>query len=380
MTKEANRRPVEPFDIATIQSAIRQIGPAEKKGLVMRENIRRAMAMVDYLASRFGGAKLVVFPEFFFQGVDHKRTRDETIEICVTISGEETEMIGETAKRHGIYIAGGALEFDPDWPDRWWNSCFLIGPEGTVVQRRRELVSAPGNLTFTNPGDVYDEYVERYGETGFFPVTDTPYGRISIVTGFETTSPEVIRSLALRGAEIILECGGSPYGPHAPLWREMKHVRAAENSVFWAFANHGMYLTPVDDEQFSDSPFPAFEGGKGGYEVAPMFRSYGRSEVIDFRGKSLAIVDGPAEAMVQATADVKALRRFRETDLRRNFLAQLRPELFAPVYAGARSYPSNGLAAEPLVDRQQNAGLARQAIATLREQGIFAPYVRWPED
>ena len=111
-----------------------------------------------------------------------------------------------------------------------------------------------------------------------------------------------------------------------------------------------------------------------------MFRSYGRSEVIDFRGKSLAIVDGPAEAMVQATADVKALRRFRETDLRRNFLAQLRPELFAPVYAGARSYPSNGLAAEPLVDRQQNAGLARQAIATLREQGIFAPYVRWPED
>lgn len=380
MTSTSRPRPIEPFDIAAIQSAIRQVGSAGSKRAVVWENIRRAMAMVDYVASRFGGAKMVVFPEFFFQGVALSRTAKETLAMCVTIPGEETELIGETAKRHSMYIAGGAIEYDPSWPDRWWNSCFLIGPEGTVIQRRRELVSAPGNLSFTTPGDVYEEYVERYGEASLFAVSETPFGRVSVITGFETTSAEVIRCLALHGAETILECGGSPYGPHAPLWREMKHTRAAENLMYWAFANHGMYLSPVDDEHFVDSPFPAFEGYRGGHDVAPLLRSFGRSEVVDFLGKTLAVADGPGEAMVQATVDIEALRRYRERHLHRNFLAQFRPEMFTPVFARVGAHPHNSWATETIATRDQTAARAREAIARLQAQGIFVPPTRWPED
>ena len=130
---------IEPYNVACIQTSIRQVRDPATRDETIRENLYRSISLMEYASIRFGQPKLVVLPEFYLTGADHlHRTIEQWTKVGVRIPGPETDALGTAAQQFKMYIAGGTMEYDPEWPNRWFNSAFIIGPSGDVILRYRK--------------------------------------------------------------------------------------------------------------------------------------------------------------------------------------------------------------------------------------------------
>ena len=292
-------------------------------------------------------AGLYLLPQFSIHGFAMGRSVADWCAASATIPGPETDRIGRLARELGAWIAGTLFEKLPEFPGRHFLTGFLISPDGEVVLRYRKLYAFS---TKTRPGDVYAEYIARFGRDALFPVATTPFGRVGIAIAGDLHWPEMTRSLALRGAEIILNPLGSMRAP-ADLETAsgcIRRVRAFENVAFVVMANIG----PLDEE-------PVTPGNRW------------PSQIVDFEGRVLA--EGPAQGEGEASAvlDVGALRAQRAKPMR-NFLAQLQPQLHAADYAEARLWPLDHWASRPLTDPRELFEVEARVWLEMRASGRFA--------
>ena len=231
---------------------------------IIEANIGNALGLITQAVETDAPAKLVVMPEFALQGPPHGMPVAGWIDLaCCTIPGPITEPFQEFAQQRGIYIAGHQFDCDPEWPGRYFNTCFLIGPSGDVILRYRRINTA----AFPSPHDFMDAYLERHSMSEVFPVADTELGRIAMIPCGEINVPEVARVYMMQGAEVILHPTNSP---RRPAQEAAKVVRAAENMVYLVSANVAGGIG------FS------FDGSIPG----------GRSHIIDYLGRTLAYEDG----------------------------------------------------------------------------------------
>lgn len=75
------------------------------------------------------------------------------------------------------------------------------------------------------------------GDEGLFPVADTPLGRLAYVASEEILYPEVARSLATRGAEVIRHSSSAVGSPRPTLNSIAKSARAYENVCYVISSN-----------------------------------------------------------------------------------------------------------------------------------------------
>lgn len=366
---------IAPYNVACIQTAIRQVRDPATRDETIRENLYRGISLMEYASIRFGQPKLVVLPEFYLTGADHlRRTIQEWTQVALRIPGPETDTLGKAAQELKMYIAGGTMEYDPEWPDRWFNSAFIIGPNGDVILRYRKHNGADvqGHTTYSTPSGCHTDYVQKYGDDGLFPVVDTPIGRLACLLCYDMNFPEVARALALRGAEVLIYPTGEPYGPHRDAWECSRRTRAYENSVYIVSVNHGAYVGPVGEKGFADSAYPLFQERQEG-EISPVFRSHGHSEIVSFEGRVVTVVNGPGEAIAQATIDIEALREWR-AQVKRNFLAQIRTALYAETYENINAFPLDHWRNQPIRDRREGAEATKLVIQRfLKEKTYVAP-------
>jgi predicted amidohydrolase len=220
---------------------------------------------------------------------------------------------------------------------------FLIGPDGDQPEDRVKLVYRKlyGLSAKTRPGDIHDTFVATFGRQSLFPVVDTPLGKIGCAIAGDVAMPEMVRALALRGAELVVVPAAATYqaGLPAPSGAanqrldanssQVRRVRAWENLVYLAFANIGPF---IDDD------------GAVGTARVP-------SEIIDYLGRVKARARTSGETLVTTSVDMNALRRHR-ADVRFNYLAQLQPALHAAEYAAAKTCPLNGFEEHSPADEQ----------------------------
>ncbi len=276
---------------------------------IIKENIAHALGLIDEAVQGAEPAKLVVLPEFALQGPPHGLPSAAWIEkACCPVPGAIAEPLQELARRRQIYIGAHQFESDAEWPGRYFNTCFLIDPDGTVILRYRRINTA----AFPSPHDFMDAYLARYSAPEIFPVVDTPLGRLAMIPCGEINVPEVARVLMMQGAEVILHPTNSP---RRPAQEAAKVVRAAENMVFVISANvaHGIGFS--------------LDGSVPG----------GRSHIIDYLGRTLAYEDGAEETTaVSAMIDVGALRAARRKDTgTSNPLLRARWEMYRPFFGAA---------------------------------------------
>jgi predicted amidohydrolase len=145
---------------------------------VIDGNIARAVKLIDQAcAIPVSKPQLVVLPEFAMQGPPHGQTIDQWIEkACAPIPGPITGRLQELARRQAIFIAGNQFEIDAKWPGRFFNTCFLIGPDGDIILRFRRINTA----VWPSPHDFMDAYLAEEGFDGAFPVVDTELGRLAM--------------------------------------------------------------------------------------------------------------------------------------------------------------------------------------------------------
>lgn len=268
--------------------------------------IRRAVDAHD--------ARLIVFPEFALSG--HAIVNNDAwVAGGIEFPGPETDRIGQAARDANAYVVIQAAERHPAFPGRYFLSAALITPDGDIgiVYRKHYTLSLR-----TSPIEVYDRFVETFGPDAFFPVCDTPIGRIGLTIGAELHWPEVTRSLALNGAEIIANpiaaIASVDYMNRAGA-DVVRPARAFENMTYFAMANNG----------FSPSSPP--------------------SRIYDYEGTSIGHDAADGAPFTLATIDIQSLRAARAAP-GANLITQLQPAIHAPL-DGLPLWPANCLPDAP---------------------------------
>jgi predicted amidohydrolase len=311
---------------------------------IINGNIDRAIAAIESACAVPDKPAMVVLPEFAFQGPPRATPASAWIErACATIPGAITDRFAAIAKKLGIYIAGNHFEVDPRWPDRFFNSCFLLDPKGEIILRYRRINTA----AWTSPHDILDDYREAYGEEGLFPVVDTELGRLAILPCGEITVPELSRVFMLRGAEVLIHPSNEPISARS---EAAKISRAAENMVYVISTNVAGSIG------FSAS----------GEEMG------GQSQIVDFTGNIVAFEKEPIESVaVTAEIDIEALRAARRDKGMSNVLLRSRWHMYKSYFEAAEFYPANGLVDQPLETGAEVAPVVAQALANLLAAGVI---------
>jgi 5-aminopentanamidase len=227
------------------------------------ENLRRSL---DWLAqARTADCDLVVFTECALTGYMFGNAAD-AFGCAETVPGASTTAFANACAGLGVHCVVGMLERDGD---RLRNACVLIGPDGIVGRYRKSHIARVGADCFTMPGD--EDYT----------VYATPIGRIGLQICYDWRFPEITRTLALRGAELVAHPTNSPVASR-DLADFLPRARAAENAVFFAMANR------VGTE--SDTTF------------------FGRSQLVDPSGRVVVVANDSDETLLVADADLAQAR------------------------------------------------------------------------
>jgi len=308
--------------------------------------IDRIAGQIKATIGFFGpSTKLFVLPEYILTGFPMGESVAAWSEkACIQIPGPEIARIAEHAKALGVWIAGNSYEVDPEWPGRYFQACWLVGPDERVALKYRRL-----NSLFTpSPHDFWTDYRKRYSLRDVFPVADTPLGRLAAIASEEILFPELARCLMMHGAEVFLhstsDIGGHPRNP-----KEIAKLgRAYENAAYVISANTaGVHGTPM-----------------------PAFSADGRSKIVDYAGVVLAEADQGETMVASAIVDLGALRRHRRQTGMSNLVARQRFEMYAPMYASHTFTPPDQ-AREPIQNRAELLKLQEQTIARLVEMGVI---------
>jgi predicted amidohydrolase len=314
----------------------------EEAWAIIEANLANAVVKIEAACTGPTPPRLVVLPEFALQGPPRATPASAWIErACTTIPGPLTDRLAEIARRFDIYVAGNHFEVDPRWPDRYFNSSFLLDPKGEVILRYRRINTA----SWTSPHDILDEYRQAYGEDGIFPVVDTELGRLAIFPCGEVSVPELSRVFMMRGAEVLLHPSNEPVNARADA---AKICRAAENMCYLISTNVSGSIG------FSDTE-------RGGH-----------SQIVDFNGNYLAFEKSEGES-IEATAmiDIDALQAARRDTGMGNSLLRSRWHMYKSYFAAAEFYPANALATTPIETMADLAPVHRTAIENATKAGIL---------
>jgi predicted amidohydrolase len=310
------------------------------------ENVAKVADMTRAAAKQHG-AKLVVFPEFCVQGYAAGRSVADWETAGITLPGPEMQEIGKAAREAKAYVAGAVFEKIPEFPGRYFMSGFMLNPEGELCLVYRKLYALTAK---TRPIDIYDAYVAKYGRAALLPVVDTPLGKIGCAVAGDVSWPEVTRSLAFKGCELVFNPTGAGKGPGYSGGGEdiVRRARAFENTMYLAMSNFGPFID-------------------AGVHVDP-----GRvpSEIIDFHGNIIVTADTEGETMATAAIDMNALRKWRAQP-RGNFLAQLQPQIHGEDYMAFSGSPKNAFAEKPAQDETDNANFIRANWQRMVQSGVF---------
>jgi nitrilase len=154
------------------------------------------------------GAQLLVFPETFIPAYPSSRWAKalagwgdprgkEAFALlyrgAVEVPGPSERRIGEIAREHGVWIATGVNEIDPERPGTIYNSLLYHAPDGRLAEHHRKLV--PTN---------HERLIWGQGDGRGLRAFETELGRIGGLICWENYMPLARFSLYESGVEIYI--------------------------------------------------------------------------------------------------------------------------------------------------------------------------------
>ena len=152
-------------------------------------------------------AELIVFPELFIPGYPYGMTFGFTVgsrkeagrkdwkvyyDNSIIVPGPETEAIGQAAKEAKAYISIGVSERDIETATLY-NTNLFFSPEGELITVHRKL--KPTGAERVVWGDA---------DKGYFPVAETPWGRMGSLICWESYMPLARVALYEKGITLYI--------------------------------------------------------------------------------------------------------------------------------------------------------------------------------
>jgi predicted amidohydrolase len=242
--------------------------------------------MATYIAeAKKQKADIILFPELSLTGYV---TKDRTYELAETIPGPSTKEMEILAKANRIHIISGMIEKSSNAKGVVYNTAVLTSPDGLIGHYRKMYLPTHS---------IFEE--KRYFRQGYeTPVFDTTIGKIGMMICYDIFFPETVRSLRLKGAELIACISASP-SVRQNFFEILTAARALENTAFVAYVN----LVGIQDG----------------------LQFWGGSRIIAPTGRILAQAKYDEEDIITGTLDYTEIPR---TETFVPALRDLRPELF----------------------------------------------------
>lgn len=267
------------FKIAGVQMDI-QLADVDSNVSRICEKLRETTA---------AGAKLTVFPECAVPGYCFS-SLEEARQFAQTVPGPATERIADVCRELGTYSVFGMLELDGE---RIFNVAVLVGPEGFIGSYRKVHLPFLGVDMFTTHGDRP------------FAVQSAGPIQVGMNICYDAAFPEIARSLALLGADLIVLPTNWPPGAESTA-AHVINARAMENGVYYIAVNR--------------------VGSERGFSFI------GRSKIADPTGKTLAESHTLGEEILYAEINPELARNKHVIRVpgkhEINRLADRRPEMY----------------------------------------------------
>jgi predicted amidohydrolase len=161
---------------------------------------------------------LLVIPELANSGYLFS-SKEELSELSEEIPGRYCNFLCEKCFNTKSYVVSGICEREDD---KYFNSAILVHPDGKIDTYRKIHLFYEEKLWFT-PGNIPLQTFNL----------ETLSVKIGIMVCFDWRFPEIARTLALKGAQIICH----PANLVMPHCQDAMVIRALENQVFTITAN-----------------------------------------------------------------------------------------------------------------------------------------------
>lgn len=210
--------PIEPYMAAAVNFRSEFCQP--------RINTARIAEFVARAVERDPRTRLVAFPECATTGLPGPGSADRESQLRLRflaaaerIPGPTSAILGETARRHKVFVAVGFVEADPVVDGVIYNSSMLLGPDGEIVATHRKV----------HTGGIF-----KAGDE--IRVHDTAIGRVGLSICYDLWFPEYLRLQALAGCQVHINLTAnqpifSIGSTHIPI------VRAAECALYIVSSN-----------------------------------------------------------------------------------------------------------------------------------------------
>lgn len=232
------------------------------------------------IVAEYGHADLVVFPELFISSYTVERPE----ELAIDLDGPELEAIRRTARTNSTAVVFGA-------PERVYEGC---ANSALCVDRWGNFV---GSYRKTH---LFGDEAGAFVAGDELLIADINGAKAGIMICFDMEFPEVARALAQAGADLLLTISANmdPFGRDHQIFCT---ARALENGI------PHLYVNQVGSgERFN------FAGG---------------TTIVSADGDCLIKAGTTDEAIVSYTLDLSARDAIKPTELRPDYLSQVRPAL-----------------------------------------------------
>jgi predicted amidohydrolase len=235
---------------------------------VRNDDVRRNVGFVISALERLHqqDVKLVILPELWAAKFDKEKASELWL-----FSQETLRKISSLSKKYEMVISGSIIEKEGS---DYFNTAYITDASGKEIGKYRKI------HLFSMAGE--DNYF-KCGQQKI--VVNTGLGKLGVIICYDLRFPELTRSVALNGAEILLVPAQWPKA-RVKHWRTLAIARAIENQLFVVACNRT---------------------GRDKKEEYP-----GHSLIIDPWGEVLA-EGGEEEGFIVAEIDLDRVKSVRQT-------------------------------------------------------------------
>ena len=187
-----------------------------------KTNLKKILNYISKAAQN--KATLVAFPEFMMFYTDSSQTPKQLASLAETISGNFVTTIANTAKENQIQVIGSFYEKSTK-KNRVYDTSFVIDKSGKVIStyRKIHLYDALGfrESDKMTPGSKIAKPVK------------TSIGKVGLMICYDLRFPEMSRSLAVAGSEVLVAPSAWVKGDmKEEHWLTINKTRAIENGCY----------------------------------------------------------------------------------------------------------------------------------------------------